>query len=858
MNDHRAAISFGATLAAYEQAGWNRDAFLPGIPGEKRPGRWIPDERRWVGMTGSGLLKNGLPSSDPRVTFEEASAYPTPTLCCRGSVVPALDVDSDHEAVQAAVRGLLVGSRYERRRTGSTRFLVPFRAAGPVLRWLPIVFRLPGDDPKAKPHALELNAHGQQWVACGAHPKGSTYRWHVDGAGEQGRDYAPPMGELLPADQGWADDLHSQLVRRLEGLGATFVKDSDKLVKAGADGERLDPDALLPLLGVDTLGRVLAAIPNDPEHVGDWEGAVAILASIRRLLGHDGTVPPDCLEEWIASFKGGTRDDFLDGRWRSFDHGVSAGAGRFMQWVNQHAPAELADEVQREIYRREAEALIEVDDGDMGTPPPGLGLRRVEGVDGVVTADTPIELLRQAYVYRESTGEYVRLADGVIMTPPIFNKTEEALDASDDDLDQQRAEGVERPRRRQASLLAERVLPRVQELTFIPGKPRLFRDYGGTPVLNLWMPPERRLQDAAVSDLAVRPFLDLVEWVLPREEDQATILDWMCHIVQRPGVKVQWAPVLFSETQGVGKDLLLRALEHAVGPHNMATIAPAQLDSEFNEDWVRSQVVYVNELSSYRKRDLVDRLKGLVASTAGDLSVNPKGRARYRVPNGHCWVFTTNKGDALALEAEDRRYAILHAREAKLVDPLLGRVLRFYDWEPGTKRGTRHGLSLVGEWLRARAIGKTFSTSQCPDSSEAKAAMMAATLPTVAAALLERLTSGDWAGRKTLPERELTQLSIDTDARRGDLHKAVKLAGFKAPGKAGADGRVAIKRADGTTVKVKLWSREGPEVVGYSSPRALLELTTEELREYGARADGLLEGLNKLLASAGPRPVVGK
>ena len=51
------------------------------------------------------------------------------------------------------------------------------------------------------------------------------------------------------------------------------------------------------------------------------------------------------------------------------------------------------------------------------------------------------------------------------------------------------------------------------------------------------------------------------------------LLDYLSYLVQYPGKKVNYAPVLLGG-EGEGKDLMLRPLVLALGQHNVATIDP--------------------------------------------------------------------------------------------------------------------------------------------------------------------------------------------------------------------------------------------------------------------------------------------
>jgi len=448
----------------------------------------------------------------------------------------------------------------------------------------------------------------------------------------------------------------------------------------------------------------------------------------------------------------------------------------------------------------------------------------------IVTPDGEVIDL-PAFVYREPTREWVRTRDSAVMKVDTFNDCREGQRATSQDLERRMAAWAaqtpvvakDKPKASSAHNILKGQALMVQTLTYMPAKPKLFARPGrpGDWIFNLYNPPSRPYSGMEVPPAAAALMEELFEHVLPNEEERTLFLDWMTFIAQNPGRKVQWAPVLFSRTQGVGKDTVLKILRYGVvGRENMQSIEPARLESEFNADWAVKQVILVPEVPSFHKRDLYDKLKDLVASGAGSLSVNPKGLARFEVPNSHCWVMTSNKPDALQLELEDRRFAILHAREARMPKELRDRVKAFMDFDEDTEHGSMSGYHIAGEWVRARRLQAAFDPYECRLVTEAKSAMMIETLPDGAARIYGRATNGDWAKRQVIGVAEAREWAV-RGARPlsyADTRKALELAGFVLPDK--RDGR---NRVNVGTSKVELWVRGvflGPKGQGGSGLEA--------------------------------------
>lgn len=840
------ATTFGASRAPYLAQGWESWALLPGRPGFKMVGRYLGGAA-WCGLKASGLLRQGLAATldleddGDWVTQAEADEWPTSTVCVLGRRYPAIDVDCDDPAACTALLNALAPTAI-RGRTGSPRFLVPFLAADPVQGWRPILFTLPGSTTQ---HAIEWNGDGKQWLASGAHPKGGSYGWTIAGALRTVAAMPPSVTNLPVVTAEDASRMRAELVEVLRGLGAIFLKGSDQEVRQAAAGEDVDPMELPALITEEQLAELLAAVPDSPETVGGWDEGVALLAAMRAALGRDGEQVPECVLDWAAGYPG-ARDgaQWAEDRWRSF-HTVRSGKGPLMQWAQKHAPAELYERLQKGVDLAEVKTVFDVVEGDMGRPPAGVGTVKADG-----SRDTMLEQCRRAFVYREPTGEWVRVRDGAIMKREVFNDTTEAREAAEEDYHERAAAaapGQKVKPLRPHELMMQRGCVRVQAVTYRPGRGKLFREEG-VEMFNIYTAPERPHAGTVVAESQVRPFLDLLGWVLPGAADRELMLDWFSFIAQRPGIKVQWAPVLLSETNGVGKDLLLGILADIVGRANFASIEAARLDGDFNADWALSQVVYVLELPRARKRDYVDKLKAVVASHAGQLSVNQKGQARYSVPNDHCWVFTTNHTDALVLDLTDRRFAILQAREQQLDPAIRDAVVAF---------NAKGGRALAAEWLRQREISATFSPHSCPAASEAKKAMTEENVQGAAAALLDRLREGAWVERRAVWETELEGIRQQPGGHINDLRKALKAAGFTRPARADAGGRVAVGKGSKVR-KLNVWVRDlaGPveteaEALRTVSmrdrtARAVVEVLSAELGEYDAKAATAMDSLLRL------------
>jgi hypothetical protein len=74
------------------------------------------------------------------------------------------------------------------------------------------------------------------------------------------------------------------------------------------------------------------------------------------------------------------------------------------------------------------------------------------------------------------------------------------------------------------------------------------------------------------------------------------VLQYLAHVVQRPGVKIRWMPLIQS-AEGAGKSILYYLLDSAIGEGNSKIVNPSQFNSGSWNDWaVGCQFLVIEEL----------------------------------------------------------------------------------------------------------------------------------------------------------------------------------------------------------------------------------------------------------------------
>lgn len=214
-------------------------------------------------------------------------------------------------------------------------------------------------------------------------------------------------------------------------------------------------------------------------------------------------------------------------------------------------------------------------------------------------------------------------------------------------------------------------------------------------LVNTWWPIDTPAEPGDVS-----PFLLHLERMLPVERDRAILLNYVAALVQFPGDKFQWWPLIQS-VKGNGKSMLLEILEHCVGERychrpNAAEIANG--GGKFT-GWLRGKVlVGFEEIRTSHKSEVLEILKPMV--TNNRIEIQNKGVDQDMGDNRANGLLLTNYQDAVKIDDEERRYCPLFCAQQSRADlardGMSGDYFPdLYDW---VRRGG--GLAYLNHYLR--------------------------------------------------------------------------------------------------------------------------------------------------------------
>lgn len=261
-----------------------------------------------------------------------------------------------------------------------------------------------------------------------------------------------------------------------------------------------------------------------------------------------------------------------------------------------------------------------------------------------------------------------------------------------------------------------RRIEKVNGIGFHPGAGRIFVEEDNNRMYNEYFP-------VLVEPLRPKPHeLDAWAFLCSRIEDdnfRSWLLRFFAHMIAKPGVKIQSAPLLVSDTQGTGKTTWMQTIPQLLlGERWVNEISSEQLAKSFNSYLARTWWVTIEELKTDGPRmdriAIANKMKPWITSKT--IPVEFKGLDVYKIYNRVQLGASSNFRDTMQLDNSDRRWGVGHVAEHALTEA--EKVSLFKDFldtprAPGVVRWLMQQESLTG-----------FSPTALPPSTVEKRSMI--------------------------------------------------------------------------------------------------------------------------------------
>lgn len=181
--------------------------------------------------------------------------------------------------------------------------------------------------------------------------------------------------------------------------------------------------------------------------------------------------------------------------------------------------------------------------------------------------------------------------------------------------------------------------------------------------------------DPAAGD--IEPFERLFRHLIPSDTEREYVLLWLASLIKNPATKFNVALVIWSYSQGVGKNLLFESIGRLFDPLHYMVVGQEVFTDGFT-DWQANKVfVICDEVSSTGTRGAADRVKGWV--TAQTNRINVKHEPKFEQPNLIKYVFLSNHPDAVFMEGNDRRFFVVETSSERLSPQQVKEYLKWFD-----------------------------------------------------------------------------------------------------------------------------------------------------------------------------------
>lgn len=208
----------------------------------------------------------------------------------------------------------------------------------------------------------------------------------------------------------------------------------------------------------------------------------------------------------------------------------------------------------------------------------------------------------------------------------------------------------------------------VSSMGYHPGEGQIFTEYDRLLVNGHRAYPVDPLKPTAY-ELSL--FKTLLQHLFPAGGDttfKSYLLQFFAHSVQKKGVKIGSAPLLYSTETGTGKTTMMYEIPRALfGPLNCTVVSNDEIESQFSDFLAKSHVIHLDEIFMGGMRQAAaaaNKFKPYVTNST--VRVHPKGFSGYDAVNRLIVTACSNYEDALHLTDHDRRWAVQEITSGKM------------------------------------------------------------------------------------------------------------------------------------------------------------------------------------------------
>jgi len=237
---------------------------------------------------------------------------------------------------------------------------------------------------------------------------------------------------------------------------------------------------------------------------------------------------------------------------------------------------------------------------------------------------------------------------------------------------------------------------------FHPSEKEIFREQG-IIYANSYVPVELDPEDGDVS-----PMLDHFKYLIPDRKERNILLNWIAFVIQNPGEKVRWMPIL-KGNKGIGKSIISdQILVPLLGLRNVTPVTSKVLKSDFNAWQIDTQLCVFHELKAgetlKERQHVTDTIKEFV--TDPYIQAHFKGVDTFSVHNRCNALAFTNHEQPVIITPDERRFCFIKTGVRPKSSAYYKKLIKWF---------TSHHSEMYHYFLNRKI--RNFNESEAPDTA---------------------------------------------------------------------------------------------------------------------------------------------
>jgi len=172
---------------------------------------------------------------------------------------------------------------------------------------------------------------------------------------------------------------------------------------------------------------------------------------------------------------------------------------------------------------------------------------------------------------------------------------------------------------------------------------------------------DNKINKDEINEDKIKFILDFIKYVCNNDETYYNcILDWISSIIQKPYIKTKVAPILYSDTNGVGKNTITNMISKLLDNYSTSISKIDDLMNNFNYSLCFKLLVVGDEITANAK-NMADCIKNVI--TQDKMKCEKKGLDSFDINDYTNYIFTSNNEFCFKIDKTDRRFIPIQCNE---------------------------------------------------------------------------------------------------------------------------------------------------------------------------------------------------